>query len=948
MLDTFPQDSACWLEVHSNGGGDCDYEATMPVFTPDEILADENGVVYLFSAENGAVYRWSSDTGAYINPLYVGSSTGLTTTLPSLIAYSEAHSRLYFGYSTGDITFIDLDGSPVERQFTTIAMSVDGLSAVGNYVLAQDNSGAWESHYVFDYSGFQTDYQDWNQYSRVYAWNEQLSRVYFFRDTQSPNDLMFEDIDQATGIISAEGETPYHGSYSIRPPIVVSDDGEYVLLGSGDLYDAVSLEWAGSVGDFDYAVWSTDNELLTAHQSGNSFVLNRRSEAYVLQESVTFSGTALGLLKTGDRIVIVSRVNGELVFAEFTPNDDSDGDGVDNLVDAFPLDASASLDSDNDGYPDSWNDGYTDLDSTTGLELDSFPEDSACWSEEHATSAGACDYQATMPVFTPDEILTDVNGVVYLFSAENGTVYRWSSVTGAYINPLYVGSSDGLTTTLPSLMAYSEVHSRLYFGYNTGEITFIDLGGSPAEQHFAMTAMAVRGLASVGNYVLAQDGSGAWAAHYIFDLYGVQTEYLDWNYYSRVYAWNEQLSRVYFFRDTQSPNDLMFEEIDQATGLISAEGETPYHGDYSIRPPISVVNNGQHVVLGSGDIYQADSLTHVISMQQSVFDVAAFDEVMVTARQAPDKWLLDLYLYSDWSITASFEYSSEVMRTLALEDELIVVLKHGSRLEFEVMNLGDSDEDGIPAWWEVKYGLSDQDGTDIYFDLDLDGVNNLDEYLVGSDPTQEDSDNDGLNDYDELNTYSTSPIDSDSDDDGLSDDDEVNTYGTDPNLTDSDGDGFDDKVELDLYGTDPADGESIPESLGSFTESFESGVVPAGWISIESSDANWLVDVSEASAGSGSIRSGIISNSQHSSVVFSGLFPAGTFYFDAKVEAESCCDKLKVYVDGVQLLTISAADWSSQSISLDAGEHSIEWRYYKDGSVSIGRDAAWIDNVRFE
>ena len=34
---------------------------------------------------------------------------------------------------------------------------------------------------------------------------------------------------------------------------------------------------------------------------------------------------------------------------------------------------------------------------------------------------------------------------------------------------------------------------------------------SPAEIPFANTALGVNGLVSVGNYVLAQDSSGAWA-----------------------------------------------------------------------------------------------------------------------------------------------------------------------------------------------------------------------------------------------------------------------------------------------------------------------------------------------------------------------------------------------------------------------------------------------------
>ena len=57
---------------------------------------------------------------------------------------------------------------------------------------------------------------------------------------------------------------------------------------------------------------------------------------------------------------------------------DSDGDGVWDRNDAFPKDIAASVDTDNDGYPDRWNEGKSALDSTTNLtRLDDFPNDPA-------------------------------------------------------------------------------------------------------------------------------------------------------------------------------------------------------------------------------------------------------------------------------------------------------------------------------------------------------------------------------------------------------------------------------------------------------------------------------------------------------------------------------------------------------------------------------------------
>ena len=58
----------------------------------------------------------------------------------------------------------------------------------------------------------------------------------------------------------------------------------------------------------------------------------------------------------------------------------------------------------------------------------------------------------------------------------------------------------------------------------------------------------------------------------------------------------------------------------------------------------------------------------------------------------------------------------------------------------------DSDGDGIPDWWEKKYGLNPEDPADAAEDPDGDGLPNLYEYLTGNDPFQEDTDGNGITD----------------------------------------------------------------------------------------------------------------------------------------------------------------------------------------------------------
>ncbi len=90
----------------------------------------------------------------------------------------------------------------------------------------------------------------------------------------------------------------------------------------------------------------------------------------------------------------------------------------------------------------------------------------------------------------------------------------------------------------------------------------------------------------------------------------------------------------------------------------------------------------------------------------------------------------------------------------------------------------DSEGDGIPDGWEVQYALDPltADGNE---DADGDGLTNAQEFLNSTNPHDSDTDDDGLNDYDEVFIYATDPRKSDSDGDGKDDWSEV-IAGTDP------------------------------------------------------------------------------------------------------------------------------------------------------------------------
>lgn len=119
------------------------------------------------------------------------------------------------------------------------------------------------------------------------------------------------------------------------------------------------------------------------------------------------------------------------------------------------------------------------------------------------------------------------------------------------------------------------------------------------------------------------------------------------------------------------------------------------------------------------------------------------------------------------------------------------------------VNYLDSDDDGIPDIYEIMYGtdinLPDTDGdtltdyqeiritgtdptiydsvvsgiSDADVDSDGDNLSNLMEITIGTNPKKIDTDNDGISDFDEINSSNTNPIVSDSDNDNIDDGSEL-------------------------------------------------------------------------------------------------------------------------------------------------------------------------------
>lgn len=269
--------------------------------------------------------------------------------------------------------------------------------------------------------------------------------------------------------------------------------------------------------------------------------------------------------------------------------------------------------------------------------------------------------------YVPDSIFLDRDGVVCLFSRNLASIFRWSARDRAYRESLPLLPS-------PQFAAYSAESHRVYLAYASGRIDEIRLGESPLPRPFVMQPAQPLGLATAGEFVFVCDAAAPWATHYTYDPDGGLQSRKDWNHPSREWTWDPVRRRMYFFSDGSSPNDVRFEEIDPL-GRIVGGGDSPYHGDLAIDPPLRVGAHGNQVLLGSGAVLNGADLTRLpVSLISGVVDAAWVTDRWITVRAGnPDTFILETLNATNLTAATARSLPGTALRLLADGDRFLLV-----------------------------------------------------------------------------------------------------------------------------------------------------------------------------------------------------------------------------------------------------------------------------------
>jgi hypothetical protein len=393
-LDAFPELAACQT-LDQATGGECYVAAAIPYYDPDVIVMGEDDVVYLLSRYERRIFRWSAAQAAPLDPIVLRDE-------PHAMAYVAASHRLHLVYGDGLLTRIDLASPRVEQPVDVLPSSATLVDTDGTLIAF---SVGWR--YAYDATALRILREPFDRLEGPPVWSSADERLYH---ASNGAPIQWLGIDPATGAITGAGEgtRTYQTEGVLRP----SPDGSRIVLGGGDVADAVSLDKIGELSLYvaEDATWAADG-LLTLRDGPNyedAVVEQWSPDTWAKWSETLHPGRALRLLEWSGGHVVITNTDGGPAFHLHTTSDDVDGDGVLNPGDAFPADPAASEDTDGDAAPDVWNPGRGPGDSTTGLVLDAFPDDFACQIESHGVG-GVCDFSLIVPP-DPGQPLCSVDG----------------------------------------------------------------------------------------------------------------------------------------------------------------------------------------------------------------------------------------------------------------------------------------------------------------------------------------------------------------------------------------------------------------------------------------------------------------------------------------------------------------------------------------------------------
>lgn len=330
---------------------------------------------------------------------------------------------------------------------------------------------------------------------------------------------------------------------------------------------------------------------------------------------------------------------------------DIDGDGITNVDDVFPLDATESSDLDSDGVGDN-SDPDRDGDGALNVD-DAFPDDPSETLDTDGDGTGDnADTDANgngiediienyeQEIFDLPATINGVTDVVYheqnnqffmaqkanksvvVIDADTGDVQK--TFTFDYMAERVELSHD--KSTLYVTLLTQEHSSYWWEEEQEGRIAVIDVDTLEVTSTHLLNIDPFDIVLTKDNLLVVSSGSGQWTN---INVYNANSGNLVSQSHIRQMSnlsYSSDKNWVIAANTDQSPSD--FEKFTVTTSSITAEGDSPYHGDYSILDKAWINKAGTSIITRGGDAFDAANMEyrHTITSNNNSIESILFDD----------------------------------------------------------------------------------------------------------------------------------------------------------------------------------------------------------------------------------------------------------------------------------------------------------------------------------
>ncbi len=282
---------------------------------------------------------------------------------------------------SGFIAVLDLDQ---QAWVDTLSINTDPYDLVvtsSGKLVVSSGSGQWTDIYAYDaQTGAVLGQAGIRQQSRL-SLHPSENWVIAADTDLSPSDIEKFDIT-GPGIVSS-GDSPYHGDYRMNGNVWATPDGRYLITRGGDVFWASDMTYVSSITDtgiFIEAVSFDEAENIGLLSLSSNEVLIINLSTLEVTNQLLFTNTVLGAYAFGvngyyiDGYYVIDGPTGTSITKESHPIQDSDRDGLPDLLEESgctnPYDADTDEDGLADGDEDADRDGVVDANETDPCSAD--------------------------------------------------------------------------------------------------------------------------------------------------------------------------------------------------------------------------------------------------------------------------------------------------------------------------------------------------------------------------------------------------------------------------------------------------------------------------------------------------------------------------------------------------------------------------------------------------